>query len=706
MSETVRTALFAGAALVAAAFAGFLALPGPTAETAGFEQVGTPFFTAFQPDADADDENAAAGALSQIGRFTITAFDPDTGAIQDFRITRDDATGLYGIAPYQYPAEAAEKLAEVAAGLSAVKRTALKSRREADWADLGVVDPASEDIAQLEGRGLRVELTGDDGNTLADLIIGNPVPSSSGEDRDGYFYVREPRDDSTYIAKLDDLDLSARFADWIDPEVLEIAASDLRRIVVPDETISEQAELVVGDPLLLTRQDAAGDWAAASLPEGKTVDQAQANELAGAATGLTIVGVRPKPKGLKPDLSLDPEVVRSQAQYQAIVRDVTGKGFSILPTADGGAQVLGEAGQLTVVDGDGVAYDLDFGELFTGTTYDFAVGDVGEGYKTLATKKPEIDGEQADGKSDASDEEDEDRDEPKQGRYLFVTARVDPAGLGEAPIKPQPPAEDETEPAEDEEPTNGEEPADDAETARQVYEQELTNYGVAKKQYDDKLADAEERVEELNRRFGDWYYVIDAADVAELSLSPDALLTDAPPALPETGEPETGQPDAGAAGSDEPETADAAMDPQSDLKRLLEGLPPAQSGPPAEEPAAPGADEAPEPPALEPPASESPADPGEAAATGEPMAPREPAPGQESKREPGEANARDNDREPVTAPRPDVRPAPAPEPPADPGDSPEEADGADDPGSVDAPDEDEKPVPDDAGPDDDPAAAE
>jgi hypothetical protein len=58
-----------------------------------------------------------------------------------------------------------------------------------------------------------IELTGDDGNPLADLIVGNPVPDPSGDDRAGYFYVREPRDNSTYIARLEELDLSARFTD-------------------------------------------------------------------------------------------------------------------------------------------------------------------------------------------------------------------------------------------------------------------------------------------------------------------------------------------------------------------------------------------------------------------------------------------------------------------------------------------------------------
>ncbi len=349
-----------------------LPLAGPATTAAGFEQVGTPFYADF-------------GALDEVGRFAVTAFDEATGEIRDFKVTKDPATGVYGIAPYDYPAEAAEKLGETAAALANVKRAALKSRRPADWADLGVVDPASEDVGELEGRGLRVALTGTDGNVLADLIIGNPV-----EGREGFYYVRAPRDDSTYIAEVD-LDLSAKFADWVDPKVLGVDAGDLRRIVVPDERVSDtEARLIRGgEPLVLTRDESFGQWSAEGLAEGKQVRQSAANELARTAAGLTIVGVRPKPAGLNPDLTVDPAVVKSQLQFDLIAQNVAGKGFSIVGTDDGGAQVVGGAGQLTVAAEDGVTFDLDFGELFTGTEYDVAVGDFGDRPTTVGDGRRE-----------------------------------------------------------------------------------------------------------------------------------------------------------------------------------------------------------------------------------------------------------------------------------------------------------------------------
>ena len=533
MTETVRTLAFAGVA-VTAAVAGFLAAAGSGAETAGFEQVGTPFYDDFGP-------------LSEVGKFTVTAFDDATGEIRDFRIARDVETGAYGIAPYGYPAEAGEKLGETAAALASIERTALQSRREADWADLGVVDPASEDVGELEGRGLRVQLESTSGNPLSDLIIGDPV-----EGREGFYYVRAPRDKSTYIARVD-LDLSARFADWIDPQALGVEAGDLRRLVIPDESVAPDAARLVrgGDPLTLQREESFGEWTADGLPDGKQIDQAKANELARTAAGLTIVGVRPKPDGLNPDLTVDPAVVRSQLQFDMIAQNIAGKGFSIVVTDDGGAQVVGGNGQLTVVSEAGVAYDLDFGELFTGTEHDVAVGDFGEKPKSLKTAESD----EAEG--DAADEPD---DGTSQSRYLFVTARLDASVLGDEPVAPEPPPGDEA----------GDEPTEaggEAETPRQRFEREQSEYRTARGEYDEKLAEAKETVADLNERFGDWYYVVDAEDAAELALTPDALIRDQPPELEPPGD-----------------AAAPTLSAPGDLPTLI---PPRQSPPPADaEPAA------------------------------------------------------------------------------------------------------------------------
>ena len=617
MSETARTAAFAAAAVLVAA-AAFFTTAGPATTAAGFEQVGTPFYEGFD-------------SLAEVGTFAVTAFDGATGEIRDFKVTRDADTGVYGIAPYDYPAEAAEKLGETAAALSGVKRAALKSRRPADWADLGVVDPASEDVGELEGRGLRVALTGTDGNVLADLIIGNPV-----EDRDGFYYVRAPRDDSTYIAEVD-LDLSARFADWVDPKVLGVEADDLRRVVVPDEAIAESGPprlIVGGDPLVLTREESFGQWSAEGLAEGKQVKQAAANELARTAAGLTVVGVRPKPEGLNPDLTVDPAVVKSQLQFDLIAQNIAGKGFSIVGTDDGGAQVVGGAGQLTVAAEDGVTFDLDFGELFTGTEYDVAVGDFGDRPTTV-------------GEGAGNDAEDEGDDAGSQSRYLFVTARLDESLLGDPPTAPTPPADDADAEAADGGTDAETDDADDAETPQQVFERETREYKAAKKDYDAKLKAARERVADLNERFGDWYYVIDAADVADLTLSRDALIEDAP------ADDDSAADDGDGGGG----PALPALSAPGERPTLI---PPSEPATGEDGVAADDADDEDAEAADDAPALPMPAASAGKAASGETPEPAGPAGG-------GGAGGPDGDRQPVVAPKPAVPAAAAPDPPGDAG---------------------------------------
>ena len=675
MTETARTAAFAAVAAAAVALAAFVTRPGAAPPPAGFEQVGTPFFTAFEASGEAD-----VAALPRIGTFRITAYDADADRTRVFRIVRDKQTGLYGIAPHGYPAEAAAKLGELAVAMAAIERTALQSRRQADWADLGVLDPAADDASAAAsatgGHGLRVELLGDDGNPLADLIIGKPVPAGAGEAREGYFYVREPRDNSTYIARLDDLNLSATFTDWIEPRALEdVAAADLRRLALPTAALDASgAALVRRDPLTLTRETAAGDWTPAErtpVPPGRQVDQAAANELARSLAGLSIVGVRPKPEGLRPDLTLAPEVAGNPLARRLVEVDLDGKGFIPIELGDGAVRALGVAGGVTATAEDGVAYDLDFGELFTGTPDDFAVGEVGAGYKSLADETADAAGGEMEGEAAGA----------ARGRYLFVAARVDPAALGDPPTEPAAPAERETAAEETAEPSDDEPSDDEPDDARARYERELADYRAARRDYEERLAAAEQRVEELNRRFGAWYYLVDATDVAELSLTPDALLADAPApddapdepttgepttGEPTTGEPTTGEPTTGEPTTGEPTTGEPTTEPSADpgtapppietpgsLQDLLDGLSPGMSADPAatgESPAAAPADEPEAPTAAEPTES-----------------------------------GRDAARPPVTAPRP--LPRDAASPPADPGGSADTTDGAGDAGSADQSDD-------------------
>ena len=80
----------------------------------------------------------------------------------------------------------------------------------------GVVNPKTKsvDVEEVEGIGKRLTLRGKDDSVLVDLIIGKKV-----EDQDGSYYVRHPDEDEVYITELD-IDLSTKFTDWIDSDLL------------------------------------------------------------------------------------------------------------------------------------------------------------------------------------------------------------------------------------------------------------------------------------------------------------------------------------------------------------------------------------------------------------------------------------------------------------------------------------------------------
>ena len=51
---------------------------------------------------------------------------------------------------------------------------------------------------------------------------------------------------------------------------------------------------------------------------------------------------------------------------------------------------------------------------------------------------------------------------------------------------------------------------------KKEYDQKLEKYKSDLKAYEDKVAEGQKKVEELNSRFGDWYYVISGADFRKL----------------------------------------------------------------------------------------------------------------------------------------------------------------------------------------------
>ncbi len=448
-----------------------------------FERVGEKFYPDFK-------DPVAAQSLE------VVSYDDSTSVIKTFNVKWGE--NGWTISPYGYPADAKDQLEKTAASVVGIERTGVASRRESDQAQYDVIDPLSEDVTKLKGRGKRITLKDPKGNVLADFILGKAV-----EGREGYYYVRNPKEKETYIANID-LNLSTRFADWIESDLLKLNASELKKVEVLDYSLDEERGVIASrDRHVLSRGEDLGPWKLEGLDEAtEQVNTSAVNSLTRVLDELKIIGVRPKPKGLNPDLSLDRTVIDNQLSAQLLRQSLQDKGFFLAQDEQGKLQLVSKEGQLLATTTKGIVYDLYFGEQFTGSQFELEFGDAESASEPKQLKKGE--------KKDA-----------QQGRYVFITTRFDASFLGEepaAPATPEPLADDATDEA--------------RKAAEAAAKKAKDDYDAAKKEYDSKVADAKKQVEELNERFSDWYYVISTENFEDLRPGRDKLVQ---PKTPETG---------------------------------------------------------------------------------------------------------------------------------------------------------------------------
>jgi hypothetical protein len=479
MNETIRTAIFIGVAVALGCVAWFVRPTQPQPEQ--FSDVGEPFYPEFTDPRDATS-------------LEVIEYDEASGTARPFKVQVVD--GVWSIpSHYDYPADGEDRLASTAAAMIDLTKDTVQSDRAQDHEALGVIDPFDETETTLKGRGKRVTLRDKSGSVLADYIFGKAVP-----DRDHFRYVRLPGKKRTYAVNVD-VDLSTRFADWIETNLLDVQRRDVARLTINDYSVDETTGRVEQRGVVeLTKQDNA--WTMPGAPADRELDTTKVNQMLSALTGLTITGVRPKPESMSSDLRTKDGLTIDLPTRLSL----QSKGFFI--GSDG--SLVSNEGEVTVGTNDGVRYVLRFGEVLYGEGLGVSAG---------------ID-------EDAEPSAEDEQAGPSAGvenRYLFVTAEFDESLL---PPKPEPPAaEDEGEgpPADDASDEGAEETSGDhdavtgdegdqgANAAREAYERELAAWEA-------KVQAGRDRVSELNDRFAEWYYVISATDYDKIRLDREALL--------------------------------------------------------------------------------------------------------------------------------------------------------------------------------------
>jgi hypothetical protein len=595
MNETRRTVIYVAVASVMALVAWWMTPPVEiTPQEFAAAKIGEPFYKDFNP-------NDATS-------IRVVGFDEAKAMHKTFGVKFEN--GKWTIpSHHNYPADGADRLAKTAASAKGIKREEFASDSDQNHEKLGVVDPLDEDRSKLKGRGQRITLSkGDD--TLVDLIIGKQL-----KDRPGYYYVRKPDEKATYVAKLS-LDLSTKFSDWIETDLLKLASSDLKEITIDNSSIDEaKGRIVTGEINRLERDKSADPWKLEGLDDSKEeLETSKVTTMVNTLDDLKLVGVRPKPKGLRPDLSIDRAFVRNQDDLNEIIDDLQRKGFIPLAGRNKEPHLYSKEGELQAATNKGVVYTLKFGKVFLGDESEIEIGSASEEDE----KKEEGNGEDKD-KTAAKD-----KDAGKQSsRYLFVAARFDDEYLEPAPEEPERPAgvpaeeseekapkispkksgkksapKDEPETDDGDAASDSENPADDnqaksngdqcgsaagagdddtstdpvakddadspakddddqkdestdepakkdGDTAKSAedksssgekkkekspeeikkdYETKLKKYKSDLKAYEEKVAAGKKTVDELNARFGDWYYVIPAESFNKLHLSRKELV--------------------------------------------------------------------------------------------------------------------------------------------------------------------------------------
>lgn len=527
MSQTVRTVIFLGVAIACVGIGFATHTMYKPSDLEAFVDVGEPFYPEFT------DPNQATG-------LRVASFNDDSGKTDVFSVESKD--GLWRIpSHHDYPADGEEQLAQTAASMIGVERQALIERTKTAHKRYNLLDPLDDEVTGSEGRGDRITLYEGD-EPLVDFIVGKQV-----EGQENVYYVRAADEDRFYTADLGEFSISTKFTDWIKKDILDIERSAVREMIVNRYRIDEaRGVLIQGDRLTLSREGSSDPWQLKGLDEEKEeLQTADVNSLLNALDDLSIVGVRNKPAGISADLKAEPGQGITTTRFD--MRDLQEKGFFIDPREGGG--ILSNEGEVLVGTDDGVFYVLRFGEEFSGSDVEIEVGSKPKEGEDKDQEKP-AESESADENDEASAEED---DSLLKSRYLFVTAQFDESLLGEKPtppVKPEPPKE--TTDSTPEEPTTEEKAApesdqgakdasdtDDSapeaaeetvdpqkayEEALQRYEEDLEVYEVRLKDYEEKLKKGKERVQELNRRFADWYYVISADVFDRMKINRDELV--------------------------------------------------------------------------------------------------------------------------------------------------------------------------------------
>ena len=448
-----------------------------------------PWIAAIEPDAEQGKTlfDPELMTPTNVGELEIVRYDAAADVLQRFEVRKNNRGQWTIPSSDNYPADAERQLTEVIAMLEGLTITDVMPNAESLFADYEVMEP---DVSGLtpgqNGIGVLVNVKDQNGDPVGSLIVGR-----ADEDQPQLRYVRRPGQPLVYVVEFDPSALRTDFRDWINIDLLEIDAVDIARVDIDDyQLVMEEAGRLTKIPrfrVVATSEgtrwrldqflvyDDEGQPSERTVEPTEMLNHARLNQTANALDRLEIVDVVRKPAGLGADLRA--------AQDQALAADLTQRGFLPVPDGAGGFRIQSVNGDIAIDTRDGIRYTIRFGD---------------------------VRGEEASA-------------DIKLDRYMMVTTSVNAAMFPE-PEPPGTPAGQTTgAPAPAAPNPTGDDPAaggDDEEAQRRAE----AAYRRAVEERQTRLAAAQQKVDDLNQRFADWYYVVSEASYRDVRFDRNELI--------------------------------------------------------------------------------------------------------------------------------------------------------------------------------------
>ena len=507
MNENKKTITFLVAAIVAVAIA-TLTSPTKRDPSAKPNLMGQALFASFDP-------RAVTG-------IEIVEVDDEDIQSKSIEVTQTEK-GWFIRRPGKadYPANEDNQLKDVASMLFDLRIIDQAGEGAGEHSKLGVLDPSKADATE-SGIGRLIHLKNSSGSNLASLIIGDEV-----EGLPGTYFVRKPEQNSVFRVDVRNArNVSSKFVDWVEQDFLDLDKRKIKQVTLDnyDVNLAQGQINRKSDPFVLNFADSKWSLAGSPLKDNEELDKEVLDALKDALDDLEIIDVERKPDILVKNLEQGSEFFSNlrDANNQAVVQSLQQKGFYTIAAKDATGQtvpkVVSNKGEVLVGMESGVEYVLRFGEIYRGPEEDEnATGDSRYIYAFARVNEsllspPEL--EALPSPTGAKGPEGEKGPIAKPGTPPDFTPPTAPPSI----TPPPPPAEATPQKSKGSAKTtttdNNSSSEKDAEQAKKKAEEDAEVARIksanARKQreYDEKVAQARQKVNELNQNLAGWYYVI------------------------------------------------------------------------------------------------------------------------------------------------------------------------------------------------------